>query len=211
MSRDSETDYYLIESGTALKLFKEWEDAAKSMSKKRGAFLKRIGVEKFRAWDRSGGIAGVLFDDGVKVDESLWRRGRDGAWVPRKATPEGKVLYKEMSSYVDPSYENMCRKVIGVGQILCGLRMHWPGLERIGKKPVICLADPWGEKGPPKSKGNGGFLDYEIKLVDGVRKLKRSEFWAMKEAEKPTPPPTKPKKAVAGVRKKVAALKAAKA
>ncbi len=176
---DTETDYFEITGGEAKKILTEWFAACRKVSQARSVFLKKWKAKTYYGNDRHHGIYAMKFDK--EPNQALWRRDPKNGynWVPRKTTPKGKKLAVEMYSFAEPLFEEVVTKLIGYGDVLIGWRRHYPGLEHIGKIPVISIA------ALPKDGGDSVRRNIEVKLLDGVKKLKASEYWRRKEREKP--------------------------
>lgn len=115
-------------------------------------------------------VVGIRFD--IQPD-NVWRRlqKHPDYHMPHKRTKAGKALFKQVSDLEWPQYtSDVGRVFLSHETILDGMRLCRPGFERIGDDVVIIAARP--KPGHP--------IQWEP--IAGLRKLKDSEYWQIKEA-----------------------------
>lgn len=181
MSDVTESWYFVITGGEAKKLHDAWQAGCRRVGKARSAFLKRFGAKTYYGNDRHHGIYAMIFNE--VPDKTVWRRDPKGEyhlrWIPRKTTPEGKALAKEMYSFVDPLVEEMIQQVIGYAEVWKVNSVSRPGLEYINGKPIIIAPSLLDSTGKPFDRRQA------LNLVAGVKQIKASEYCRLKENEKP--------------------------
>lgn len=210
MSED-DTDYYLIEGGTALAHFKVWEAKHIEAQKRRIAFFEKVGTSRYLSGGRS--VLGLVWVD-PKTEAQInppstfqwtWNR-RYSAWQPSRKTPEGKALYIEMRKLDFPDVAELTHELLGVGVIFFGMKVFTPGIETLKGKPIIKFPAPTDGDGRGPQKAGDLKGKQPKPLVDGIRKMTRSEYWALKEG--PVAKTTKTKAKRTTKAKRVAPAKA---
>lgn len=157
---DENTVYY-IAAGKSLEAIKQWQKELPEVNAKRADYFKSISVQN--GWTRTGArnidvIFGILVGKGETVPDGFRKSPTNpNAYVPDKRTAIGKRRSKELSELDAPRLD------IG-NMFIHGARAYWPGFETHGDKFIISQH----KNAPPPP--------------DAVP-MKRSEYWAMKEAE----------------------------
>lgn len=105
-----------------------------------------------------GGVYWVGFKKAP--DQALWRKYREG-WVPRKKTEEGKKIAAMLSDIKIPDVHDLMWGLLGT------LTLGGMGLDYIGTQPYVIASDDEAEA---------------FARVDGLERVKTSEFWAGKES-----------------------------
>lgn len=154
--------YYLAAFGEAKKAADEFRRLAKQGLLDYRDFKERHGIKA------SGFIQGfsdhpssICLDE--EPDAALWRRLRDGSYVPNRNTTEGRKIHDEMCNLTLPGHGWLNEKFFGSRLLrsgtLCGIQM-------LDDKLIIIASD---DDEPVFDAQNG------------LKRLKRSEYWKMAE------------------------------
>jgi len=155
--------YWLVEPPADQALKKLCDDDARRR-KDVADFLKDIGAGDgvLRCGNQ---IIGVTLE---KPDERIWKRHKgaiSGYWSPRRNTPKGKEVAKRMYGLRITNGGDVGAAFLGSEMAFVGRGVVRPGMEFVGDKCVITADESpaW-------------------KPIPGLRQIKASEYWAMKEA-----------------------------
>lgn len=158
------TDIYWLVEPPADEALRKFRDDDARRRKDVADFLKDVGAGE--SIMRCGNqISGVTLE---KPDERIWKRHKgaiSGYWSPRRNTPKGKEIAKRMYALRLTDGGSVGALFLGREMAFCDGHVIRPGIEWIGEQVVICADE---------SK--------EWKPIPGLRRIKVSEYWAMKEA-----------------------------
>lgn len=158
----SDTSAYYIAAGKSLAAILYWHEYKQTQRNAWKEFAKRFGAKDVYAISYSGGSAAVFgLKFGGTVPEGWVKKyGKFGDyWKPNHRTKSGKALIEELESLrISGPPADAGNDYLGEG------RLFTPGHEKIGDQFIISQHEK--AKPPP----------------DAVP-LKRSEYWAMKEAK----------------------------
>lgn len=152
---DENTVYY-IAAGKSLEAIEAWASKSIEANRRRSAYREETGAKGF--WGTRSTVSGILLDPSDQVPDGF-KASREGqrVFVPDRRTKIGKQRTIELRKLTEP---RLCFS----GIFIDGRTMHWPGCEKRGDIWIIIQF----EKMPPPQ--------------DAIL-MKRSEYWAMKEAE----------------------------
>lgn len=127
-------------------LIKQRDEAGKAYQ----AFAEEIGAEGVRVWTR-GGIAGFAFD--TEPDQGAWKkRNKNGLYWPRKNTPPGKDLWKQIEALpAYPSVQQALQVVdlSGFAPVMIeGSKGYAPVVFGFPAKGVLFVRLPWRKVEP---------------------------------------------------------------
>lgn len=148
--------------------------------------VKEIG-DKYGAeqiYQGPHGIIGLLFEDKDNVPAGLMHKKDhpENVYSANKATKAGKALAKEFAAVTRPSIHTISRiaktnpVVVRDHRSRTGLAMSWPCYEVIGGTYV------WKVPVQPSGYGDAERRAPAMEDLTGLREIKVSEYWAMKEA-----------------------------
>lgn len=170
--------YYFTASPEAAEVietyFKEVEEAQKQTL----ALKERMGAKGF--YHRGSRVVGLMFEEGEEpTDPKLMRRDREipDMWVPAARYKKGKALRDELAECkAGPDGFTLTSRLFEGPFVLIrpnarghGMVSPSVGIEKLNDQWVICV--PW-HKDPETCP-----------VPMGSAPMKRSEFWALKEAE----------------------------
>jgi hypothetical protein len=162
MSETNERAYY-VAAGRSLDAISRWKAATEDKLREWKKFERKHRGKLLFVQNWDGSKTPVSMDFGKQDIPEGWRIGKDTEYArPALKTTIGRKLGKEMSAMSTPPLE----KAVGKMQFF-GVRVRSPGIHRIGDKWII-THHPQAE--PP--------LD--------AKKLKTSQYFAMKEREEAT-------------------------
>jgi len=165
------TLYWLIESEEAkAKWDKLVADAEKKRAVAREWMLAQGGTGLFISY--SGNIDGIEFET---LPEKNWKENQryNGYYSPKRNTKVGKELTRQMGELSDGwSREIIGETFLGHQWIFSECNMLRCGMETTDKGIVLSAKEGLGAT--------------QWKPIDGLRRLKDSEYWAIKETKKQT-------------------------
>jgi hypothetical protein len=175
-----EYDYHLVLGGPSLKAVRTFTAECDAADRELEAFAKRFGAT---GWLSARSLLGLTFA-GSPPEGWVPCKGHPKAFHPDRKTKEGRALAREMSAIGFPDWGRF-GQALGVkgpfGMIVTdsparghGFLMKAPDFEKIGDATVIRV--PLGRQSLDRD-GGGPFVP-----PPETRRLKKSEYWAMKEA-----------------------------
>ena len=163
---DYERVYYLIESGKAKEVLSQMQLAKKQFDEHLSKLSEKYGCNDSETLSSGGCIVGLCFV-AAQPDKKLWREvsGWTDYYFPRRNTKKGKEIAAEINAVKRVSSLWLAENFLGNRGALIGCKFVSAGLEKLGDNFVIITG---------KSE--------EWKPIEGLRELKNSEYWLMKEA-----------------------------
>lgn len=161
----SEKTYYLVESEEAKAKFKQVLEADNDSRQKLVKICKQLGGTGDFIQYSSGSSDEIQF---AKDPGPAWKAVPDyeGFYRPLKNRKDGKEASKLLTNNRRPGLRGeICNVMLGQPFVFVGMALHTCGFETYPEGPVIITvkSESW-------------------KPIPGLRKLKNSEYWAMKEA-----------------------------
>lgn len=132
---------------------------------------KQVGGE-FQTWQSSGGFAGFKFKQ-TPCEKTFRFVRKSGLWMPRKNTPEGKVVWSAIAEVPLPEPVSSAMKLAGLNPNFPALfsdgRMYMPTLWGFGKPTSVWFVSvPWKDVDPEKMaeylKTNAAGTEYDSNL-----------------------------------------------
>jgi hypothetical protein len=164
-----EYDYYIVEGdGPVRTAIETWRDACRKFHEHKMAVLAKFKGSALYAGDF---IVGVFYEAPALVPAGFMHKADhpDGVYAPDKRTTPGKEIAKELRAVTMPTIHDLGRWAKG-HPIMSGSFMCWPTFEQIGDTFVwLVPLDPSGEERAQED-------------TTGLRIIKTSEYWALKEA-----------------------------
>lgn len=163
---------FLIEGGTARRLIDEFIEAD---LRRRQAFFEIL--KEYAASDvlqtTEGHFAGLRFENEPNTESAAARALRkdekQNRWVPNRRTREGKELEQRAHKIAKKNYDHYLYKFILKGDTWC-IGVH--NGRTVMQVPDFWMnAKKWFFSYPDEADG--------IELVDGLRELKLSEYYAL--------------------------------
>jgi hypothetical protein len=181
---EHEYTYYIVEGdGPAKAAIDQYSKESLAFMDHVRAIGDKYGVEQI--FQGRNGIIGLLFENKEDVPEGLMHKKDhpDNVYSPNKRSKAGKVIAKEFAAVHRPDIHTISR-IAKTNPVMVqdprgrtGLAMLWPTYEVVGK---VCV---WKV---PVDQSDRGYTGRAPAMEDftGLREIKKSEYWAMKEAAK---------------------------
>lgn len=175
MSADPEHyEIYRVNGGKAQKAIDHFIKASKKFQREANKLLKELGAETL--WENqtyhSRTIYGAEFKESPPEGWRQYVKDNTGVYRPDK-TKKGKAVKERIKKVneLSPNAITDFGKLIGVNDIsICSdCRIRSAGFEKVGDKWVIHV---------PKQY----IKDHKYKAVSGMKSIKMSEYWKLKEA-----------------------------
>lgn len=170
------TSYWLIESEEAKVKWNELVAVAEQKRTRLKDWIAEIGGSGTYLGDSDGRVAGIKFEE---HPGKVWghNKGNFGYYYPKRNTKIGKQLYAEMIKHRGGlGREDVGKAFLGHWRIFSGGRLCSCGWETTNKGIILMATEGTGEREGKE----------QWKPTEGLRKLKDSAYWAIKETEKQT-------------------------
>jgi hypothetical protein len=159
-------NYWLVQGEPALSVLAAFlEDVDRERKRIVEFVISRGGNGHIRYTNHK--VISVFFADEKKVPKHWKRadgRGTCGYYRPRGNVPDGKADLAEMKQLRVFSGEDVGERFLGMPAVVENHAMYIPCLERIGDKQLVV-----------------GIESNQWKPIKGLKKLKSSEYWQMRE------------------------------
>lgn len=161
--------YWLIEGEHAKKvladlqaLWRHWRQEAYNWARGQGGD-GRVQISGL------GTITGICFDR-EPFNSPLWKHRGEGVYAPRRNSRAAKALSEEMHKLRWGCGEDIGRAFLGQGMLFAGSRFFTPGLEFYADAVIVLASLPPADN------------EEQWQPIEGLRRLKDSEYWQIREA-----------------------------
>lgn len=145
--------YFRITEGPVVDEVRRIIAKRKELSELYVEFEKRIGAKGTRIYNHSGKVAGFEFEEAPSND--VWRKpDRDGLYLPRKNSPTGKVLHKEIEALPRLPAIQDALKLVNLPPhspiVFAEGRAYFASLYGFPAKGVLFVRVPWRDVDPER-------------------------------------------------------------
>jgi hypothetical protein len=158
---DAKPAYWIIESDEAKALFASLIEKHKAASTASAALSREYGGTG-RYFTRGPHLMGFEFE--TPPDKKVWKNIGPKVWGPRRNTKAGIAIWERMAKLKRLDSDEIGNVFLGAALVFSDMHIHHPGWATIGGQTVIL-----------------GIEHKEWKPIDGLRRIKASEYWAMRE------------------------------